>query len=125
MEVQETIPGTTRMNPDDHDILYHSAKLRPQLQPFFKAEMMRSLNNGRRALFVTKANFAFDNGMSEGMRRLICGVRAKQFLLWLTHQGIDTNIGCGYCVFLDEIYDALDKFFSVSLSVKTCVVKTT
>ena len=125
MEIQETIQGTTRMNPDDHDLLYHSSKLHPQLQPFFKAEMIRSLNNAHRAYFVTRANLAFDDGMSEGMRRLICGVRAKQFLLWLTRQSLHMDVDCGYCVFLDEIYDALDKFLSVPLSLKTCVVKTT
>ncbi len=125
MEVQETISGTTRMNPDDHDILYHSAKLHPRLQPFFKPEMIRIFDSYQREFFVSRANKAYEFGMSKGMKTLICERRAIEFLLWSSHQGIDINPKCKYCPFLDSIYGVLDSFFHLPQTFEFSVVKIT
>jgi len=113
------------MNPDDHDILWYESKLHDDLQPAFRSEMLRNLDEEDRARFVIKANLTHKLGLSKGLGISICNYRALQFLLWLTHQSLDVDLECGYCKFLDGVYDILDSFFSYPHKLHGKEVKTT
>ncbi len=112
MEVQETIPGTTRIGSDT--AAYEAVKkaLHPEIREGFRSEMVRNMDSEDRDVFVQKANNAYDHGFVESKRGLMCSGKAVIFLLWFVHQSLDIDPDCGYCKFLDGIYEHLDTFFS-------------
>ena len=125
MEIQETIPGAIRITPEYLAIEVLRTKLPLLLRGVFKHEMVANLSEEERTLFLEEVEIAYNKGFVGGLREFICAKKAREFLLWLAHQSIDCIPDCGYCVYLDAIYNSLQEFFNVPQSVKICVVKTT
>ncbi len=125
MEIQETIPGTTRVNSQMIKAMKVKDRLPLKLRKGFSPEMVLSLSDDDIDIFVRNANNAYDRGLLRGVRTFICYSRARQFILWLSHQSIDTDLECKYCPFLDSVYDVLDSFFQLPKVFGHKVVKIT
>ena len=125
MEVQETIPGATRMNSQSIKVMKVKDRLHPELRRAFIPEMVHSLSDSSTNHFINKANDAYDRGILEGLKTFICYSRARQFLLWMSHQSIDINNDCKYCPFLDSIYGLLDEFLYLPKLLENTEVTTT
>ncbi len=125
MEVQETIQGTTRMTSLTGKSAIVKERLHSQIRRAFIPEMVLSLTDDGIDLFVKRVNMAYDHGMLEGLKTFICYGRARQFILWMSHQSLHIGPECKYCPFLDSIYDVLDSFFQLPNIFGHKVVKTT
>ncbi len=113
MEIQETIPGTTRMNAQMIKAMKVKDRLHREIREAFIPAMVRSLSDDDINTFVRRANMAYDIGMLAGLRVFICLNRARQLLLWLSHQSLHMDTECKYCPFLDSVYNVLDSFFQL------------
>ncbi|KKN23120.1 hypothetical protein LCGC14_0908020 [marine sediment metagenome] len=110
MEIQETIPGATRMTAREIELMKVKDRLRFELRAGFRIEMVLLFRTDHIDHFVERANMAYDVGLLQGLKTVICYNRARQFILWMSHQSMDINDNCRYCPFLDSVYDVLDSF---------------